>query len=86
MNDIFESNFSLSALNCKEEISEEIFTELNQVENYQRRAIDENNSGEISSGDFSVNSIENYEEVLEQLSKEKTQITEKDCNDLDKYI
>ena len=80
LNEIFENNFTIGALDYEGEVDEGIFTEL------------ENNTGleEIFSDNFAthslINSLEDDENILERLSLEENQISELDCEKLNEYF
>ena len=90
LNDIFESNFSLGVLDCNDEINEEIFTELDQIENGLDNGINESNLEENFSNDFFItDSVSNCEENLDDLSQfvnEGDRPSLQDCEKLEKYI
>ena len=90
LNDIFESNFSLGVLDCNDEINEEIFTELDQIENGLDNGINESNLEENFSNEFFItDSVSNCEENLDDLSQfvnEGDRPSLQDCEKLEKYF
>jgi len=86
LNEIFENNMSLGALNYDEEIDEEIFKELDNEIN----SIETLDSLDTFSSQCVINSLDDFKtlenEALDQSNSERTQISELDCDKLDKYF
>ena len=81
LNEIFENNMSLGALNYDEEIDEEIFKELDNEIN----SIETLDSLDTFSSQCVINSLDDFK-TLDQSNSEITQISELDCDKLDKYF